>query len=106
MPFKNGHQKLGGRAPGTPNKATSERKARLNKVLAQIEDKHLEEDIGKLSPRDRVRLYADLLEYSNPKLTRTERPQTLYVELMALPEAERKRQMLELRKELGYESRR
>ncbi|MEM9829905.1 MAG: hypothetical protein AAF944_04680 [Bacteroidota bacterium] len=76
MPFEKGRNKTGGRAPGTPNKVTSERKARLNEILTQIEDKHLAADIDKLSPRDRVRLYADLLEYSIPKLTRAERPPT------------------------------
>ncbi|MEO0330749.1 MAG: hypothetical protein AAF223_03545 [Bacteroidota bacterium] len=100
MPFKNGHQKIGGRVAGTPNKFTSERKAWLNKVLTQIETKHLEEDIGKLSPRDRVRLYADLLEYTIPKLNRSERPPTEVEELMSMTPEEQKAEMRKLEAEL------
>ena len=89
-----------GRPKGTPNKATSERKAKLNAILQKIEDEHLDSDLGKLSSRDRVKLYADLLEYTIPKLTREERPPTELEELLAMSPEDRKAEIIKIQGEL------
>lgn len=64
--------KSGGRTKGTPNKKTAEVLDRVSHVLEIIESNHLESDIKKLTPGQRMILYSDLLEYKAPKLSRTE----------------------------------
>lgn len=64
--------KSGGRIKGTPNKKTAEVLDRVTRVLELIESDHLEKDIKKLTPGQRMTLYSDLLEYKAPKLSRTE----------------------------------
>ena len=60
----------GGRKKGTPNKKTAEQLDRIERVLQVIENEHLEEDIKSVSASQRLNLYADLVEYKMPKLTR------------------------------------
>lgn len=62
--------KTGGRTKGTPNKKTAEHRERAERVLHLIESDHLEKDIKKLTPGQRMILYADMLEYVAPKLSR------------------------------------
>jgi hypothetical protein len=62
--------KTGGRSKGTPNKKTAEHRERAERVLQLIESNHLEKDIKKLTPGQRMILYADMLEYVAPKLSR------------------------------------
>lgn len=62
--------KYGGRTKGTPNKKTSEAQERAERVLRLIEDNYLDEDIEKLNPDQRTKLYADMMEYVVPKLAR------------------------------------
>lgn len=64
--------KTGGRIKGTPNKKTADVLDRVSRVLELIESNHLENDIKKLTPGQRMTLYSDLLEYKAPKLSRTE----------------------------------
>ena len=64
--------KSGGRTKGTPNKKTADVLDRVSHVLEIIESNHLESDIKKLTPGQRMTLYSDLLEYKAPKLSRTE----------------------------------
>lgn len=64
--------KTGGRVKGTPNKRTAEEVDRANRVLDLIETQYLEADIEKLTPGQRMQLYADMMEYKVPKLSRTE----------------------------------
>ncbi len=64
--------KSGGRIKGTPNKKTADVLDRVTRVLELIESNHLDKDIKKLTPGQRMTLYADLLEYKAPKLSRTE----------------------------------
>lgn len=64
--------KSGGRTKGTPNKKTADVLDRVSHVLQIIESNHLESDIKKLTPGQRMTLYSDLLEYKAPKLSRTE----------------------------------
>lgn len=64
--------KYGGRVKGTPNKKTAEEIDRASRVLHLIETRYLEKDIKKLTPGQRMQLYADMMEYKVPKLSRTE----------------------------------
>lgn len=64
--------KTGGRQKGTVNRKTQEEFDRAGRVLRLIETKYLEKDIQKLTPGQRMQLYADMMEYKAPKLSRTE----------------------------------
>jgi hypothetical protein len=63
--------KTGGRQAGSLNKKTIEEIDRAARVLNLIESKYLEKDIAQLSPNQRMLLYADMMEYKAPKLSRT-----------------------------------
>ncbi len=71
MPFQKGHKRYGGKEPGTKNKKTIEELDRAARVLQLIESKYLEDDIKALSSNQRMLLYADMMEYKAPKLSRT-----------------------------------
>ena len=60
-----------GRPKGAKDKFKQETKRRIDKVLTQLE-LTLEDDIKALLDKERVKLWADLQEYINPKLQRTE----------------------------------
>lgn len=62
--------KSGGRKAGTLNKKTIEEIDRAARVLNLIETKYLEKDIAKLTANQRMILYADMMEYKAPKLSR------------------------------------
>lgn len=62
--------KTGGRRKGSLNKKTLEEIDRAGRVLDIIESKYLEKDITKLTPNQRMMLYADMMEYKAPKLSR------------------------------------
>ena len=59
----------GGRPKGVPNKLTTEKKQRLERILEIIEE-NLEDDIKGLKRKDRVDLWIQLQEYVRPKLQR------------------------------------
>lgn len=59
----------GGRPKGVKNKITRETKERVEWVL-ELLDENVEDDIKKMKPPERVRLWADLQEYVRPKLQR------------------------------------
>jgi hypothetical protein len=63
--------KTGGRQLGSVNKKTAEEKDRAGRVLSFIEKKFLLKDIKALTPHQRMMLYADMMEYKAPKLSRT-----------------------------------
>ncbi len=68
MPFDKG--KTGnpnGRPKGAQNKANSQLRDTIGAFLDENFEK-VKEDFEKLPPRDRTRLYCDLLQYSVPKL--------------------------------------
>lgn len=89
-----------GRPKGAQNHTTSERKVKINQVLQAIEGGYLDDDISKLTPRDRTNLYTALLEFVVPKLTRTERPPTDLEEMLAMSPEERKEAIRALQNEL------
>lgn len=86
-----------GRPKGSANRYSSQRKQKINELLSAIEENHLDEDLKKLTPRDRTNLYRDLLEFVTPKLTRTERPPTEAEDLlsMTIEEINHERKQLE-----------
>ena len=59
----------GGRPKGIKNKITREIQAKVEWVL-ELLDETVEEDLKKMKPPDRIRLWADLQEYIRPKLQR------------------------------------
>jgi hypothetical protein len=69
---KKGAPKTGGRVAGVPNKRTVEALNRAEKILQLIESNYIEDDITNLSPGQRMDLYQNLLEYTMPKLSRTD----------------------------------
>lgn len=91
-----------GKPKGAVNRSTSERKAKINQVLQAIEENHLDDDLKKLSPKDRTSLYVNLMEYVVPKLVRTERPPTEAEELLAMSEEERRKEIIRLKQELSH----
>jgi len=65
-----GLPKTGGRAPGTPNKVTTEMKTWLSGLLDKNR-KQFERDLKRLEPHQRVLLFEKLLSYSIPKMQAT-----------------------------------
>ena len=63
--------KYGGRTKGTPNKKTAEQLDRVERVLRILENT-LEDDLQAISSSQRANLYADLVEYKLPKLSRND----------------------------------
>lgn len=63
-------KKYGGRQKGAQNKKTIDALNRAESLLQLIESEYLIEDIKKLSASQRASLYADILEYRAPKLSR------------------------------------
>lgn len=66
MKFEKGHTKVGGRQPGSTNKANTELR---NKIAALIEEQFeaIQADLEKLEPKERVGAYLKFLEYVLPK---------------------------------------
>ena len=60
-----------GRPKGAKDKFKQETKRRIDKVLNQLEET-LEADLKVLGEPARVKLWCELQEYVNPKLSRTE----------------------------------
>lgn len=71
MPFKTGHEKVGGRRAGSINKKTAEQKKRIEYVLSILQ-KTLAQDIKTIDATERTKLWCTLQEYMVPKLARTE----------------------------------
>lgn len=64
--------KTGGRAKGVLNKKTTEAISRAERILRLIETKYFEKDIAKIKAEKRMDLYASMLEYVAPKLSRSD----------------------------------
>jgi hypothetical protein len=59
----------GGRPKGVKNKITREIQAKVEWVLEML-DETIEDDLQKMKPPERVKLWTDLQEYIRPKLQR------------------------------------
>ena len=59
----------GGRPKGVKNKVTREIQAKVEWVL-ELLDETVEEDLKKMKPPERIKLWSDLQEYIRPKLQR------------------------------------
>ncbi|MGO3812983.1 hypothetical protein [Mesonia sp.] len=64
-------KKFGGRTKGTPNKDTKQLREKIDDLLTDQWAQILE-DLKELSPKERIDTFTKLLEYSVPKLNRTE----------------------------------
>ena len=71
MKFEKGKPKTGGRKPGTPNRVTGDLRQRIQQLLDEQFD-NLQADFKALDPKERVNAFIRLLEYTTPKLQRTE----------------------------------
>ena len=69
--MNNTGKKFGGRKKGTPNKDTKQLRLRIENLLKDNWNGILS-DLESLKPKDRIDAYLRLLEYSLPKLNRTE----------------------------------
>ena len=58
-----------GKPKGVKNKITREQKEKVEWVLGLL-DENVEEDLKRMKPPERIRLWADLQEYIRPKLQR------------------------------------
>lgn len=70
MGFQTGN-KLGGRKKGSKNKVSETLRKNISRFLA-AEFTEIQAIFYELSPRERARLYCDLLQYSVPKLQATQ----------------------------------
>ena len=59
----------GGRPKGVKNKITREIQAKVEWVL-ELLDETVEEDLKKMKPPERIKLWSELQEYIRPKLQR------------------------------------
>lgn len=68
MLFQKGKPKTGGRKPGSLNKKTRKKIKIAERIIALCEQ-NLEEDIMKLSPKDRVKFWDGLHSYTRARLS-------------------------------------
>jgi hypothetical protein len=66
MQFSKGHTKSGGRKRGTPNKISSDLRARI-KLFLDNNFENFESDMSNLESAERVRFYIKLMEFVMPK---------------------------------------
>lgn len=90
--MRGGKRENAGRPKGSPNKKTEALRARVDSLIDDNWES-LRDDIKELSSKERVDTIIKLLEYSLPKLSRTEFSEVSTVEelLMMTPEERRKR---------------
>ena len=70
MPFDKGHEKIGGRPKGSPNKLTSDLKTRIAQIVENGFEA-IETDLEALEAKDRVNAYLKFLEYLLPRQRET-----------------------------------
>ena len=80
-PKNDGKGRIGGRAKGTPNKATKNMREWLTKLLAKNR-KQIEKDLQSLEPKDRIAMLERLMQYVLPK------QQAIKAEISNLTDAE------------------
>lgn len=68
MPFQKGHKKIGGRASETPNKIKKDLRTRISMFLEDNFDEAIDtwKSIGE--PKEKVKLYIDLMKFGVPTL--------------------------------------
>jgi len=71
MPFEKGRNKTGGRKKGVENKDKKQIREFISMYLNEHTER-LEQELNKLSGKDYINAITGLLEYSIPKLNRTE----------------------------------
>lgn len=97
-------RKFGGRKKGTPNKDTATLREKINNLLEDQWETVLS-DMRKLSPKERIDTYTRLMEYSLPKLSRTEvRELTSLEDFVAMSPQERQLKIMELKKQINEKS--
>ncbi|WP_051638138.1 hypothetical protein [Maribacter sp. Hel_I_7] len=96
--MRGGKRENAGRPKGTPNKKTEALRANVNMLIDDNWDS-IQEDIKSLSSKDRVDTIIKLLEYSLPKLNRTEITDNLNIDKMT--PNQRKARIKELSKKLN-----
>lgn len=96
--MRGGKRENAGRPKGTPNKKTEALRANVN-MLIDDNWETIQQDITSLSSKDRVDTIIKLLEYSLPKLNRTEITKNISLDTMT-PE-QRKARIKELSKKLN-----
>lgn len=67
MAFKEGHEKVGGRSKGTPNRLTKEFRILLKEILYQ-EVEMIPEYLQTLDPKEKLEVIIKLLNYAIPKV--------------------------------------
>ena len=67
MGFKEGHQKIGGRSKGTPNRLTKEFRILLKEILYH-EIEMIPNYLDSLEPKERLEVIIKLLNYAIPKV--------------------------------------
>lgn len=67
MPFEKGHEKLGGRKPGTQNTSTTEIREMIAKIV-RSNISQVREDLKAMTPKARVEAIAKLLPYVVPRM--------------------------------------
>ena len=67
MAAPKGHKKWGGRSKGATNKTTRQLRETISDFLTKNFEK-IERDFNKLSPKEKLKAYCDLLQYGLPKL--------------------------------------
>lgn len=91
----------GGRPKGSQNRATAKLRDTVQKLLEDNAETIMS-DLKKLDAKARADVWCKLLEFALPKLSRVEavEPPTDVDTLMALPEDERIRRIVELRRKM------
>lgn len=93
-------KKFGGRKKGTPNKDVKQLRQKVDSLLSDQWGQILQ-DFQELTPKERIDTYTKLLEYSLPKLNRTEfKDVTSIEEILSLTPDERQSRIKELTQKL------
>jgi len=67
--FEHGNKFGKGRPKGSPNKRTAALRSRIEALIDSVD---LESDVAALTPSERVKMIASLIEFILPKLSRTD----------------------------------
>ena len=68
MPFQKGHKKIGGRKSETPNKVKKDLRTRISMFLEDNFDEAINTWKGIEEPKEKIKLYIDLMKFGLPAL--------------------------------------